>query len=237
MPRTLPSFTPKTLSFLRSLKRHNDRAWFHARRDQYEAHVRRPMIDVIERLADDFRTVAPEFAADTRISLFRPWRDTRFSANKAPLKTNIAAVFPHRALGRMNGAALYFEVAPGWVWIGGGVYGPDGPQLQAIREHIAAHHDDLQIIVRSRGFKRLGGLKGERLTRVPRGFAKEHPAAHFLQHRQFMGVREETADFATRPDFYKLLLATFTEFVPLCRFLNEPLVARAKTDPAQFVTN
>lgn len=223
-----PTFTPKTLSFLRSLKRNNDRAWFHARRDRYEDHVRGPMIGIVEQLADDFRKVAPEFAADTKISLFRPWRDTRFSENKAPLKTNIAAVFPHRTLGRMNGAALYFEVAPGWVWMGGGVYGPDGPQLQAIREHIADNHQALDGIVRSSGFKKLGGLKGDRLTRVPRGFANDHPAAQYLRHRQFMGVREESADFAIRPDFYKQLLATFTQFVPLCRFLNQPLIARAK---------
>jgi uncharacterized protein (TIGR02453 family) len=231
-----PSFTPKTLSFLRSLKRNNDRAWFHARRERYEDHVRRPMIEVVERLADDFRTVAPEFAADPKLSLFRPWRDTRFSENKAPLKTNIAAVFPHRALGRMNGAALYFEVAPGWVWMGGGVYAPDASQLQAIREHVADHHAELEAIVHARGFSRLGGLKGDRLTRVPRGFAKDHPAARYLRHRQFMGVREESADFATRPDFYPQLRATFAQFVPLCRFLNEPLVARARKDPAQYLS-
>ena len=231
-----PSFTLQTLSFLRSLKRNNDRVWFHARRERYDDHVRRPMLGFIERLAHDFRTVAPEFAADPKISLFRPWRDTRFSENKAPLKTNIAAVFPHRALGRMNGAALYFEIAPGWVWIGGGVYAPDAAQLQAIRAHVAERHQELDAIVRSRGFIRLGGLKGEQMTRVPRGFATDHPAARYLRHRQFMGVREESADFATRPDFYRQLLATFSQFVPLCRFLNEPLVARAKTDPAHFIS-
>lgn len=223
-----PSFTPKTLAFLRALKRNNDRAWFHARRDEYETHVRGPMIAVVERLAEDFRQVAPEIVADPKISLFRPWRDTRFSENKAPLKTNVAAVFPHRTLGRMNGAGLYFEVAPTWVWIGGGVYAPDGPQLQAIREHVAENYEALDTIVRSRGFKKLGGLQGERLSRVPRGFAKDHPAANYLQFKQFLGAREEPADFATRPDFYKQLLATFTELVPLCRFLNAPLVARAK---------
>ena len=193
------------------------------------------MIDIIQRLASDFTGVAPEFAADTKVSLFRPWRDTRFSENKAPLKTNIAAVFPHRQLGRLNGAGLYFEVAPGWVWMGGGIYGPAGEQLQAIREHIANHHEELDAITRSRGFTKLGGLKGERLTRVPRGYAKDHPAVRYLQYRQFLGIREESAAFATRPDFYKQLLTTFTQFVPLCRFLNEPLLVRAKTDPAHFI--
>jgi uncharacterized protein (TIGR02453 family) len=219
-------FTPKTLSFLRSLKRNNDRAWFHARRDQYDTHVRAPMLAVVERLADDFRNAAPEFAADVKTSLFRPWRDTRFSSNKAPLKTNVAARFPNRTLGRMNGAGLYFEVAPDWVWIGGGVWDPDAAQLHAIREHIAVNHRALDAIVRSAAFKKVGGIKGDRLTRVPRGFSKEHPAADYLQFKQFMGIREEAGTFATRSDFYEQLLATFKLFVPLCRFLNEPLLAR-----------
>src|SRR5262245_33961859 len=107
-------FTAKTLSFLRSLKRNNDRAWFHARRDAYDAHVRTPMVSCIDRLARDFAKFAPELACDPKISLFRPWRDTRFSEDKSPLKTHVAATFPDRSLGRMNGAGLYFEVAPRW---------------------------------------------------------------------------------------------------------------------------
>jgi uncharacterized protein (TIGR02453 family) len=225
-----PAFTAKTLSFLRSLKRHNDREWFHARRGDYEQHVRGPMLAFVERLAVDFKTIAPHMVADPKISMFRPWRDIRFSENKAPLKTNIAAVFPDRRLGRMNGAGLYFEVAPTYVWIGGGVYAPDGPQLQAIREHIAEHHTDLDAIVRSRAFKAIGGLSGERLSRVPRGFAKDHPAADYLQYKQLLGAREESAAFATRPDFYKQLLATFRAIVPLCMFVNEPLVGRSKVE-------
>ena len=221
-------FTPKTLSFLRSLKRNNEREWFHARRAQYDAHVRGPMLDVIERLAEDLRSIAPEFAADSKASLFRPFRDTRFSDNKAPLKTNIAARFPHRVLGRMNGAGLYFEVAPGWVWIGGGIWAPDSPQLQAIREHVAHHHRALTAIINAKAFAKFGGLKGDHLTRVPRGFAKDHPAADLLVFRQFMGIREEAGEFALGRDFYKQLLETFKAFVPLCRFLNEPLLNRAK---------
>ena len=220
-------FTPKTLSFLRSQKRHNEREWVHARREQYDTHVRGPMLQVIERLANDFSAFAPEFAADAKTSLFRPFRDTRFSDNKAPLKTNVAARFPHRVLGRMNGAGLYFEVAPDWVWIGGGIWAPEAPQLHAIREHVAEHHRVLNKIVQAPTFKKLGGLKGDCLTRVPRGFAKDHPAAPFLLFRQFMGIREEAGAFAVRADFYKQLLETFKAFVPLCRFLNEPLLNRA----------
>ena len=226
----LPAFSPKTLAFLRALKKNNDRAWFQAHREEYEAHVRGPMIAIVERLALDFRKAAPEMVADPKISLFRQWRDTRFSENKAPLKTNIAAVFPNRTLGRMNGAGLYFEVAPGWVWMGGGIYAPDGPQLHAIREHICANLRRFESIVKAPALKRVGGLIGEKSSRVPRGYAKDHPAAAYLVHKQLLSAREEAAAFATRPDFYKQLLATFQAQLPLLRFLNEPLIARLKTD-------
>lgn len=224
-----PAFTTKSLAFLRKLKRNNDRAWFQANRDEYEAHVRTPLLAIVSALANDFPGFAPEMVADPKVSLFRQWRDTRFSEDKSPLKTNVAAVFPNRTLGRMRGAGLYFEVEPRWVWIGGGVYAPDTSQLQALREHVAQHHRQLDVIVKAAGFTRLcGELKGDRLTRVPRGFDKDHPAAAYLQQKQFLGFREEAADFATRPDFYKQLLATFKALAPLCRFLNEPLIQTHK---------
>ncbi len=223
-------FSNKTIAFLRALKRHNDRAWFHAHRAEYETDVRGPMVAVVERLAHDFKTIAPALVADPKVSLFRPWRDTRFSEDKAPLKTNIAAVFPERTLGRMNGAGLYFEVAATWVWIGGGIYAPDSGQLHAIREHIVEHQRRFERLVASPGLKKLGGLKGDRLTRVPRGWARDHPAAAFLQHKQFLGYREEPAAFAARPDFYRQLLTTFKTLAPLVSFLNEPLLDRQRVD-------
>ena len=110
------TFSPKALSFLRALKRNNDREWFRARKDQYELLLRAPMIALIERLAGDFRTFAPDLVANPKTSLYRIYRDTRFSENKTPLKTHIAAVFPCRGLAKHQGAGLYLEVAPGWVW-------------------------------------------------------------------------------------------------------------------------
>lgn len=221
-------FTPKTLSFLRSLKRNNRREWFHQRRDQFDQHCKGPMLEVIARLGEDLPKVAPEMLVDPKVGLLRQFRDTRFSEDKTPLKTNIAATIPNRVLGRMNGAGLYFEVAPGWVWIGVGLWAPDTSQLQLVREHVAAHHKQLTRIVTGPAFKKLGGLKGERLTRVPRGFAKDHPAANYLQHRQFIGFREEPAAFAHSREFYKQLLWTFETMMPLVRFINEPLVESMK---------
>ena len=219
-------FTPKTLSFLRSLKRNKQkREWFHERKDQYQLHCRGPMIEVVERLAEDFRAFAPDMVADPKVSLLRPYRDTRFSDDKTPLKTHIGATFPHRALGRMNGAWFYFEIGGEWVWMGGGMWRPDASQLQLVREHIVANQRRFEGIVNAPAFKKIGGLQGDQLTRVPRGFAKDHPAARYLLHRQFMGIREEAPAFATAKDFYPQLRDTMQTISPLVQFLNEPLVA------------
>src|SRR5262245_30141220 len=120
-----PRLPPAALTFLRALKRNNDREWFRARKDHYDLVIRAPMVQIVERLAGDFRTFAPELVAAPKVSLLRIHRDTRFSENKAPFKTQVAARFPCRGLPKHHGAGLYFEVTPGWVWAGGGLYAPD----------------------------------------------------------------------------------------------------------------
>jgi uncharacterized protein (TIGR02453 family) len=220
------NFSPKALAFLRALKRNNDRDWFKARKDQYELLLRAPMIQLIDRLAADFRTFASDLVASPKISLYRIYRDTRFSENKAPLKTHISAIFPCKGLPKHQGAGLYLEVATGWVWIGGGMYAPDTSQLHAVREHIASHLRRLRAIVESPSFRRtLGRLDGERLQRIPRGFPKDHEAAEYLKFRQFLAGREFPATFATSPRFYAGVIAVFREAAPLINFLNEPLLA------------
>jgi uncharacterized protein (TIGR02453 family) len=220
-------FTPKAVRFLRALKRNNNREWFRARKDQYDEHVRGPMIAVIEQLARDFRTFAPELIASPKESLFRIYRDTRFSSDKKPLKTHAAAVFRTRGLPKPQGAGLYFEIAPGWVWIGGGMWRPEPPELVRIREHIAETWPEIRTITRASRFRRrFEELSGDTLTRVPRGYPADHPAAAFLKHSQFYGGAEFPASLAHSREFYPTLIATFKALMPLVRFLNEPLVER-----------
>jgi uncharacterized protein (TIGR02453 family) len=225
-------FTRKTVAFLRALKRNNDRAWFKARKPDYETHVRGPMIALLARLAEDFRSFAPELVADPKVSLFRIYRDTRFSSDKTPLKTNAAAHFPNRKL-RKAGSGLYLEVAPKWVWVGGGIYMPETQELTAIRAHIATHHATLRKIVEARGFiAAVGRLHGEQMTRVPRGYPNDHPAADYLRFRQFLAGREYPAEFAYDARFYSEVLKVFRQIAPLVRFLNAPLIAQP-VDPLQ----
>ncbi len=231
MVETSP-FTPKTLAFLRALKRHNDREWFRERKDEYARHVRGPLLDLIGRLAHDMRSFAPELVADPKVSMYRIYRDTRFSEDKTPLKTNAAAVFPPRGFPRHEGAGLYVEIAPGWVWMGGGLYMPPSTSLYAIRAEIATSHPRLHKIVTARAFRDvLGELQGERLSRVPRGYPKDHPAAEYLRYKQFLGFREFPPAFATSTEFYPELLRTFRAMMPLLRFLNGAIRESAAPQP------
>jgi uncharacterized protein (TIGR02453 family) len=225
-------FTSKTLAFLRALKRHNDREWFRARKPDYERHVRQPMILMIEALAHDLPKFAPELVADPKVSLYRIYRDTRFSADKAPLKTHVAAHFPARGMGRGAGAGLYVEVAPDGVWAGGGMYMPSSSDLTAIRAHIAATHPRLHRLATSARFRgAVGELTGERLTRVPRGYPGDHPAAHYLRFRQFLGGTEWAAAFATSRRFYGEVRDVFAAVAPLVRFINTALISQAAAPP------
>jgi uncharacterized protein (TIGR02453 family) len=230
--RPLPRFSafdPRALAFLRALKRNNDREWFRARKEQYDTLLRQPMTALVHRLAEDLREFAPHLVADPKTAICRIYRDTRFSDNKTPLKTNVAANFPTRGLHKHQGAGLYLEIAPGWVWVGGGMYAPDAVQLQAVREHIAGHHRRLRSIVDSPGFRRVvGELHGEKLQRAPRGFPSDHPAVEYLKHRQFLAGAEYPATFATSPKFYSGVLNVFRQVAPLTMFLSEPLLQRTQ---------
>ena len=225
MSAASPRFSAETLSFLKRLKRNNRREWFNARRDEYEEAVRQPMIAIIERLAVDMRGIAPELVVSPKHSIYRIYRDTRFSEDKTPYKTHVAASFRPRDLAKGVGAGLYFHVSPDGVWAGGGMYAPDTPQLHAVREQIATNLRRFRSIVEAPAFKRAldGGLEGEQLLRVPRGFPKDHEAAAYLKYRQFLAGREFPARFAIASTFYSGVLGVFRQVAPFIRFLNEPL--------------
>ena len=222
-------FSSKTLAFLRSLARHNDRDWFRLHKPEYEEHVGGPMVDLLARLAVDLREFAPELVADPRVSLYRIYRDTRFSADKSPLKTHVAAHFPSRDLSRGRGAALYLEVSPTRVRIGGGLYMPASSDLRMIREHIATRYRTLHRIVTASAFREgVGALSGARLTGAPKGYLATHPAMEYLRFKQFLAGREFAPTLAITDRFYPELLRTFRAVTPLVRFLNAPLLASGR---------
>ena len=222
-----PRFSQHTLTFLRALKRNNNRVWFGAHKDDYETHVRGPMLATIERLAEDFPAVAPDLVASPR-SMYRIYRDTRFSPDQTPYKTHVAAAFSHRALPKNESAGLYFHLAPDQLWIGGGLYAPQMPQLQRIREHVVANLRSFRSLVESPVFRRMGGVTGATLKRVPRGFPQDHEAAEYLRLKQYLVGEDLDPKLAISPRFYGTLLRRFTALAPFIRFLNTPLVAAAR---------
>ena len=227
MSPTAPRFTDRTLKFLRALKRNNTREWFKAHKDKYETHVRGPMLAIIERLAVDLPRVAPDLRASPR-SMYRVYRDTRFSPDKTPYKTHVAAVFSHQVLPKHESAGLYFHLGPDQLWIGGGVYAPQTSQLHRIREHVVSNLPSFRNLVGSPAFRRIGGVTGATLKHVPRGFPQDHEAAEYLKLKQYLAGEELDPKLATSSRFYGALLRRFTVLAPFIQFLNTPLVEAAR---------
>src|SRR6266852_1538950 len=219
--RTFSAFPKEGLHFLRSLKRNNNREWFQKRKSIYEQHVKQPMTDLIEALAGHFQRFAPEMVASPKVSAYRIYRDTRFSKDKSPYKTHVAAVFPRSGLSKHEGAGLYLHIAPEELLVGGGLYMPSPEDLNAVRSHIFKNHKKFLKIVENAAFRRrFGKVGGEQLTRVPRGFPADHVIADYLRHKQFLAGRNFPPEYATSPRFYKTLIETFRAMLPLVRFLN-----------------
>ena len=202
-----PGFPPAALTFLADLRRHNNRRWFQARKDIYEQSVKAPMIELIHRIGEAFPRFAPEMVADPKVSLYRIYRDTRFSPDKSPYKTHAAAVFPVRGLPKNSGPGLYFHIAPDEVLIGGGIYMPDSSVLRTVRERIAASPHEFRAIVESSRFRKaFDELEGEQLKTMPKGFSVDHPAAEYLRYKQFLFGKVFPPKLATIivPVFYRL---------------------------------
>ena len=219
-----PPFTgfPKTgLDFLRRLKRNNNRPWFQSHREEYEENVRFPMQCLIAGLAVRLHDDAPEVEFNPRKSIFRIHRDTRFSKNKSPYKTNIGASFGLRGMkGVTETPGLYVGVGTDEVYVGGGLYMPSGEQLKAIRRSIAENPEEYLAVVRSPRFrKKFGGIQGEVLSRAPLGYTPGHPMIEHLRHKQFfVGVElEEKACYA--PGFLETVAGVFADTMPLVRWL------------------
>jgi uncharacterized protein (TIGR02453 family) len=183
------------------------------------------MADLITALGQDFQQFAPEMVASQKVSAYRIYRDTRFSKDKSPYKTHVAAVFPNSALGKHGGAGFYVHIAPSEVFIGGGLYMPIPEHLQLVRQSIADDPAAFLTILDSRSFKKLfGEVTGDRLSRVPRGFPQNHPAAEYLKYKSFLASRSFEPEVATTPKFYKLVVESFRGLLPLVRYLNGPIV-------------
>jgi uncharacterized protein (TIGR02453 family) len=234
----MPGFPVETLRFFRGLARRNERPWFEAHRDAYERFVRHPMRALVEEMDVRLARFAPEIVGDPRHSIFRIYRDIRFSRDKSPYKTHVAAWFYHRDASRKVGqdgeggsAGFYVQIAPGDSFTGGGIWMPPRPVLNRIRDAIADDPRGFARIVEHPGARRrLGGLAREdELKRMPRGFAEDHPAARWLRLRSFTIGRSLRDAQATSGRLAALLERDFQLMLPLVRWLNGVLGLRPAT--------
>ncbi len=230
----MSGFRPAALTFLRALRKNNRREWFEAHRDTYEREIKAPLKAFAEELDVRFATVAPEFVGDPKRSLFRIYRDIRFSKDKSPYKSHAALWIFHHAPGRGvgttvdGGAGFYFHLEPGASMVAAGLWMPPRPKLQLVRDAIADDVDAWEAVVLARGFaRRFGGLSdddpGAVLKRLPRGYAPGHPAERWLRFNSFTVSRALSDAEALSPKVADLVMKEFTVMLPFVRWLNRAM--------------
>jgi uncharacterized protein (TIGR02453 family) len=229
MRSPFPGFPQEGFDFFRGLARNNRREWFLPRKAIFEERVKQPMRELVEALDAALARFAPEHVTDPERAIYRFYRDTRFSPDKSPYKDRIAATFPRRGLTRHEGASYYFSVSHKELAIGGGVYMPTPETLAAMRRHIAARHQEFRRIMAARALRNLfGEMQGEALSRVPKGFPCDHPAADLLRFKQFLYYVELPPEIALTPTIYDEILKRFRAMAPFTGFLNAGLVGQRK---------
>lgn len=227
MGASFAGFPKEMMTFFRSLKRNNRREWFQPRKHVFEQHVKEPMMELVTALNGEFAKFAPEYVTDPKKAIFRIYRDTRFSADKTPYKTHIAASFARRGGERLAAGGFYFSVSHDQVEVAGGIYHPAPDTMLVVRTHIAEHHQQLRRLLADRKVRRLlGELQGDELARAPKGFDPGHPAIGLIKMKDW--ILDTTLDPAlgTTPRLYREIADRFRVMAPLIEFLNRPLLAR-----------
>ncbi|MDE3201047.1 MAG: DUF2461 domain-containing protein [Acidobacteriota bacterium] len=222
----VPYFRPEALKFLRNLAKNNDRAWFQPRKAVFEAELKEPMLAVVRKITDAMLDFAPQHVRPAEKSLFRIYRDTRFSNDKRPYKTHIAAWWSHQGLQKTSGAGYYFHVSAKEVIVAAGAYMPEKEQLAAIRHWLLDHHADFRKLLRSKSIqKAFDEFEGNALTRPPKGFPAEHPGMDLIKCRQWGLATTLPADAALKPDLAATIIRHFKLAAPVVDALNSPIAA------------
>jgi len=206
-------FTPQLYTFLAELKANNTREWFAANKKRYESVVKEPMLGFIAEFAPHLRQISSCFVADPRPSggsLFRIYRDTRFSRDKSPYKTHAAAQFRHKKAADVHAPGFYLHLEPGNTMVGAGIWRPDTATLGAIREAIVDDARGWQRILASPAFAAVHRLGGESLKRAPKGYDPEHPLITDLKRKSFASLVSVPDEQALGEDFLQ-------RFTSLCR--------------------
>jgi len=211
-------FQPELFTFLAELKENNSREWFQANKDRYRSDVQEPLLAFIATFADPLHDISPNFVADPRPSggsMFRIYRDVRFARDKSPYKVHAAAQFRHREGRDVHAPGFYLHLEPGSVFMGAGLWHPDGPTLGKIRSAIVDDPDRWRRVTKDLT------LGGESLKRGPRGFDPEHPLIDDLKRKDLVTMVNSSQAQACRSGFLTRFTDTCRDAAPMVRLLTE----------------
>ncbi|MCC6367267.1 MAG: DUF2461 domain-containing protein [Bryobacterales bacterium] len=235
MRKGFPGFPQEGIALLRGLKKNNKREWFQPRKEIFDQNVKAPMEQLVDALNGHFVRFAPHYITDPKKAIYRIYRDTRFSKDKTPYKTHIAASFSRAGMERHVSAGYYFSVAPDEIEVAAGVYMPGPDELRSIRNHLAEHHEEFRKILRAATLRKLmGELWAQQLSRVPKGFSPDDPAADLIRYKHWtlFDTRLDPACVVTA-QLLPELVKRFQTMAPFVEFLNQPLIGKRAKDPLQ----
>lgn len=221
-----PYFSPDLFRFLRELARNNDRRWFKANKGRYIQSVRDPMLRFIEDFGKHLYRISPNFLADPRPtggSMFRIYRDTRFSKDKSPYKTHAAAQFRHVRGRDVHAPGFYIHLEPGSVFGASGLWRSDAKRTHLVRVRIAQDPGSWRKVIAEKQFREACELQGDSLKRDPKGFDPHHPFIEDIRRKDFIAVVEFSEREACSPGFLGMFAEACRVMAPFMRFLTEAL--------------
>ena len=231
-----PGFSPEAISFLRGLERHNKREWFQPRKHIYEEQIRGPLEALVNAINAELAEFAPRYVTPAKKAVFRIYRDTRFSKDKRPYKTHVAATFYLQNLGKAAGPCFYFHFTAKELLVFAGVWMPERDELLAIRNLLAERHAEFREILHGKALRSaMGKLNGEQLSRVPKGFAKDHPAEDLIRRKQWFLEDTLDGDVITSGRMLPEIINRFRAATPMLEFLNQPFVQERKLKKLPFM--
>jgi uncharacterized protein (TIGR02453 family) len=219
-------FGPGLFSFLADLRANNNREWFTANKLRYEEQLLEPAIAFIDAFAPRLEKISPHFRADARPSggsLFRIYRDTRFSKDKTPYKTNVGIHFRHERAKDAHAPGYYLHIGPDEVFAGGGIWHPATEAATGIREAIVADPERWRRATRSGAFAKRLELGGDSLKRVPPWADPAHPFAEDLKRKDFFGSTRMSESDVLAPGFVDEYARVCRAAAPLMQFLCDAL--------------
>ena len=213
--------------FFEELKDNNNREWFEANKPRFKESVQEPLSAFVEEMAPRLKKMSNHFVADPRPnggSVFRIYRDVRFSKDKKPYKEHGAVQLRHARGKDAHAPGFYIHIAPDEVFYGGGVWTPPSPALLKIREYIRDNGQKWLKAKSGAAFdERFGQVRGDSLTRPPRGFDADHPHIEDIKRKSFFAMAEGTKKQAMSDSFPDDVEAAMRDAKPLMKFLCEAL--------------